>query len=181
MLRYYITDRKGCPDLLACIRRAVLAGVEYVQIREKDLSARELLALTEAAVSISASTKILVNGRCDVALAAGAHGVHLPADAVPPTKWRQIVPPSFLIGMSCHSIAETHAAEGADFIVFGPIFQTPDKGPPKGLQALEAVTRDTNMPVFALGGVSWSNAKLCLEAGAAGIAGIRLFQGSELP
>jgi thiamine-phosphate pyrophosphorylase len=176
MRRYYITDRKRCPDLLDCIRRAAADGVELVQIREKDLSARELLRLTEAAVEAVSgfATKILVNSRTDIALVSGAHGVHLPGSAIPAREWRRIVPPGFLIGISCHAIGDD--IEAADFAVYGPVFETPGKGPAVGLEALRDFVTSVDLPVFALGGITASNAQACRDAGAAGIAGIRMFQ-----
>jgi thiamine-phosphate pyrophosphorylase len=181
VLRYYITDRSqlgGSGELLACIRRNVEAGIDYVQIREKDLSARDLLALTRSAVRTAAgsATRILVNERTDIALAAGAHGVHLRSNAINPTVLRRIVPIDFLIGVSCHSVEDIEAAVAADFVVFGPVFETPGKGPTVGLSALKAAAHVARQPVFALGGVNQQNAVTCVEAGAAGIAAIRMFQ-----
>jgi thiamine-phosphate pyrophosphorylase len=178
MRRYYITDRRNCADIFECIQRAASEGVDYIQIREKDLSARDLLTLTRRAVRLVAKwpARILVNERTDIALAAGARGVHLPSRSISPGEIRRIVPPGFLIGVSCHSVEELNNIAGADLAVFGPVFDTPGKGPPVGLETLRKATKLSNIPLYALGGITQDNARSCIDAGAAGIAGIRLFQ-----
>jgi thiamine-phosphate pyrophosphorylase len=169
--RYCITDS------LEVAARAARDGADMIQIRAKELSARALAELVRSAVALEACP-ILVNTRADVALACGAQGVHLPAHSVAPSTVRPIAPRGFLIGVSCHDIAELQAAEEecADFAVFGPIFFSPTKTVvPLGLNALREATASVRMPVFALGGINAANAPLCIEAGAAGIAGISFF------
>jgi len=171
MTRYCITDS------LDVARRAAGDDVEMIQIRAKHFSARALADLVSAAVALQAS-KILVNTRTDVALACGAHGVHLPSHSISPAIIRKITPRGFLIGVSCHTVAELKSAEseGADFAVYGPVFTSITKSvTPIGLDALRDATRAVRLPVYALGGVTRENAPLCIQAGAAGVAGISLF------
>jgi thiamine-phosphate pyrophosphorylase len=189
MLRCYVTDRHaagGTGLLLDCVRRALAEGVEWVQVREKDLAARELFQLVMRVLELPnpGGGRILVNGRADVALACGAHGVHLPSNPVEPRTLRGIVPAGFLIGVSAHSVEELRAAEsgGADYAFFSPIFFTPSKaayGAPQGLDRLRDAVRAVSIPVLALGGVTRGNAPECERAGAAGVAGISMFQSSR--
>ncbi len=171
MKRYCITDSA---EVAA---RAARDGVDMIQIRAKELSGRALAELVKSAVAASRS-KVLVNTRTDVALACGASGVHLPAASIAPRTIRRITPSGFLIGVSCHTIDELRAAEQdeADFAVFGPIFPSVTKaGMPIGLEALRTAAQAVRLPIYALGGVTAENAPLCIQAGAAGVAGISLF------
>ena len=171
------------PDILRLVQAAVDAEVPLFQIREKALSARVLYELVVRAVSITRDTKtqLLVNDRVDVARAAGADGVHLTARSLPADVVRMTCGSEFLIGVSTHSLEEAQAARagGADFVVFGPVFETESKrafGPPQGLSKLHAITRALDdFPVLAIGGITLDNIAACLSAGARGIAGISLF------
>ena len=186
MMLCAITDRRQQQgDLLEHLSRLLEAGLDLLQIREKDLPARELFQLTEAVLKLPnvRGTRVLVNSRVDVALAVGAHGVHLPAGAVSASNIRSVTPKDFLVGTSCHSADEVRRAEaeGADFTVFGPVFETASKGqygPAQGLEALGEACDRVKIPVLALGGVQLENASQCLGRGAAGIAAISLFQRS---
>jgi thiamine-phosphate pyrophosphorylase len=192
----YVTDRHAFGEaaaLVAQIARASAAGVQWIQIREKDLSARELLALSRDAVRVAeehgaagSRTRILINDRLDVAIAAGAAGVHLPESSLPVAavnEWRRgaAVPKDFLIGASCHLMETATAAQrdGADYVVFGPVFPTPSKlpfGEPQGLGRLREITTALQIPVLAIGGITAENAAKCIQVGAAGVAAIRMFQ-----
>jgi thiamine-phosphate pyrophosphorylase len=175
MIRYYVTDRRQ-GDVLVYAARAIRTGVDMIQIREKDLPARELFELTCRIRDIAAGTgpRILVNDRLDIALAAGIDGVHLPSNGLPPERARPFVK---VLGVSTHTLQEALDAERAraDFIVFGPVFDTPGKTA-VGLEPLREVTSRVKIPILAIGGVTAANAPEVLGAGAAGIAGIRLFQ-----
>jgi thiamine-phosphate pyrophosphorylase len=176
-----VTDRRrlsGCalPDL---IRAAARAGLDFVQVREKDLAGGALLALTRAAVEATAGsgTRVLVNGRPDVALAAGAHGVQLPADGLPVAAVRAAFG-TLLVGASCHSLDAARAAAdaGADLLVVGPVFATPGKETRTlGAAGLAALTQAVRVPVFAIGGIDADSAVRAVAAGARGVAAIRFF------
>ncbi len=186
MLQCYITDRRSLPpgvDLLACVADNLAAGPDWIQLREKDLFARDLFDLLRRALALPnpRGVKLIVNGRMDVALAAGAAGVHLPANSVAPRRLRTLAPPGFLIGVSCHDLAEVRAAEdeGADYVLFGPVFSPLSKStdlPPRRLEGLAQASGAVKIPVLALGGITHENAGECLAAGVAGIAGISLYQ-----
>ena len=170
--RYCITDS---PEVAA---RAACDGVEMIQIRAKELSVHDLSSLVRIVLRAAQTSRILVNTRTDVALACGAHGVHLPAGSMTPDIIRRIAPAGFLIGVSCHTVEELRAAEheGADFAVFGPVFPSVTKSlTPIGLESFRAAAASVRLPVYALGGVTAGNAPQCIQAGAAGIAGISLF------
>jgi thiamine-phosphate diphosphorylase len=160
------------------------AGVELVQIREKDLSGRALEDLVGWAVFLASSrqggaTRIIVNDRLDVALACGAAGVHLPADGIPVSAARRAGPPGFLIGASTHTLDEARraAADGADYVFFGPVFATASKPGvrPVGVEVLAEVVEKLACPVFALGGMTPQRLGEVASAGAAGVAGISVF------
>lgn len=174
-------------DILRLIEAAVAAAVPLVQIREKSLSARVLYELIAraAAIASSSTTRLLVNDRFDVARAADADGVHLTSRSLPTSEIRRISDEDFLIGVSTHSLqtALDARADGADFVVFGPVFETPAKqvfGEPQGLEKLREVTNALDgFPVLAIGGINLDNAVDCFRAGASGIAAIRLFQDTD--
>lgn len=181
-------DRTG--ELLAKVRLAIQAGADCVQIREKDLPGRALLDLTRAAIAAANGVaRIYVNDRLDVALAAGAAGVHLGRESIPARdviRWCRSgnAPPGFEIGVSCHSLEDSREAEraGASYLFFGPVFDTPSKkafGPSQGVERLAEVCAAIRIPVIAIGGVNEENAAACLRAGASGIAAIRMFQEAQ--
>jgi thiamine-phosphate pyrophosphorylase len=167
--------------LLRLIRAAVSARVSLIQLREKNLSARALYELTlrAAALTAGSATRLLVNDRADIARAAGADGVHLTTTSLAAPHVRRAFGEDFLIGVSTHTLAEACAARdgGADFAVFGPVFETPSKssyGAPVGLAALRAVAEVLRpFPLIALGGITRENAASAVAAGASGIAAIR--------
>jgi thiamine-phosphate diphosphorylase len=176
MIRCYVTDRlRG--DILANVSANIRDGVDIIQVREKNLDSRALYELVcrirDAAAGTS--TKILVNDRLDVALAANIDGVHLPANGLPAGRVRPLVR---VLGCSTHTIEEALQAErdGADFVIFGPVFETPGKSSPIGLDALGTVAAALRIPVLAIGGITQENAAEAVRAGAAGIAAIRMFQ-----
>jgi thiamine-phosphate diphosphorylase len=186
-LVYVVSDRRRlAPDarttaaeiaaLEAWLDAAVAARPDLVQIRERDLPPRELTAMVRRAVAASAgATRVLVNDRADVALVAGAHGVHLRADGPPVARIRAFGPAGWIVGRSTH--AADAVARDPDYVVFGPVFSTASKpgAPAAGLDALRAIVAVTPAPVIAIGGIDMPGAAACIEAGAAGVAAIGLF------
>ncbi len=173
------TTPQTIPDTLRFVRAAVEAEVTLFQIREKSLPARVLYELTTRAAEITrdSKTRLLVNDRADIARAAGADGVHLTSQSLPACVVRNIFGPEFLIGVSTHSLDEARAARdgGADFVVFGPVFEKHGFSTAQGLDKLREVTSAlSDFPVLAIGGISLQNLAACFEAGASGVAAIRL-------
>ena len=213
-LLYYITDRTAFPGdeptrrqrLLDKIAEAASQGIDYIQLREKDLSTRDLESLAREAIRIIGrakklatdhwplTTALLINSRTDVAIATAANGVHLRSNDISPQEvraaWqgscgagalaREISPRKPLIAISCHSPQEVAKAiaNQATLAVFAPVFEKTNTQP-TGLEALRQACH-AKIPVLALGGVTLQNAQSCLQAGAAGIAAIRLFQENEI-
>ena len=200
----YVTDRRTLAasegganaELSRKIFDAIAADVDWVQVREKDMAAAELLGLVQKALRgggggrlQGAQKKIMVNDRLDVAIAASASGVHLGRESAPVrevVRWcrKGNAPREFMVGVSCHSVTEARDAEsaGASYVIFGPIFDTPSKrafGEPVGIAQLALACAALKIPVLAIGGIDVRNARECLRAGAAGIAAIRMFQDSR--
>ncbi|MDQ3799574.1 MAG: thiamine phosphate synthase, partial [Acidobacteriota bacterium] len=171
-------------EILRIVEAAVSARISFIQIREKRLPARFVFELTEKAAKLArnSQTKILVNDRADIALSAGADGVHLTSLSLSAETIRQNFPKDFIVGVSAHTLAEAETAsrQGADFVTFSPIFHSPDKGEPKGLSELKKICAALKpFPVLALGGVDETNYKSTLEAGASGFAAIRFLNEPE--
>ena len=163
---------------------AVDARIDLIHLRERDLSSADLAALAADLLRLtrSTATRVVINDRLDVALACGADGVHLRADSFTVTAARRLVPSSFLVGRSVHSVSEAAAADGADYIVAGTVFPTASKGGAGaciGVEGLRAIVRAVAAPVLAIGGISIERAGEVAAAGAAGIAGIGLFMDPE--
>jgi thiamine-phosphate pyrophosphorylase len=200
LLLYYITDRSQfagnhehqLEQVLERMEWAARCGVDFVQLREKDLDGRDLEALAHAAMErirrAGTATRLLINSRTDIAIAAAADGVHLRSRDVSPVDarktWRAArIEPAPVIAVSCHTEEEAAASKsaGADFAVFGPVFGKKDVAeiPAVGLEPLRQACR-YGIPILALGGITAENAAACMQAGAKGIAGIRLFQEGDL-
>lgn len=185
--------------LLDSIGNAASAGVDWIQLREKDYSGREWTRLVRESLQrverSGAATRILVNDRLDVALACGAGGVHLSENGIPVAEACRLrdeyfaernLKHDFLVGLSCHSLGAALGAAraGADYIYFSPIFFTPSKanyGPPQGVERLARVCAAVDITVIAIGGITEKNALECFTAGAFGVAAIRLFQEPVAP
>ena len=173
MIRYQITDGKFAADPGAWFQR-LRRDVDFIQIREKDLSTRELTDLVRKVVRCT-SVPVLVNDRIDVAVCCGA-GVHLRAGSISPLKVKRFA--STIVTVAVHTEDDVKKAGGADYAILAPIFQPlskPDSRPPLGLQTLQRLARISPVPILALGGITEANAQLCIDYGAAGVAGISLF------
>lgn len=177
-----VTAGTSLPNLHT-IRDAARAGVDLVQIREPALDDRALVTLVREAIEAAAGTaaRVVVNDRLDVALAAGAAGVHLKSDSMAASDVRRLAPPSFIVGRSVHGVPEAVEAQvrgGCDYLMFGTVFESASKPADHrlaGLDGLERVCRAVSLPVLAIGGVTVGNAGLAVAAGAAGVAAIGLF------
>lgn len=188
-VRHFVTDRRrfglSIDQLVTRAAAAASAGVDVIQVRERDLPDRELAALARQIVATAAgsSTRVLVNDRADIAIAAGAAGVHLRADSAPASRVRGLAPAGFLIGRSVHSLAEVDAAVaggGADYLLFGTVFLSdgkPDGHPVAGLDALRRACARSSVPTIAIGGMTEARVAAVREAGAAGFAAVGLFMG----
>ena len=179
---YVVSDRQqtaGRP-LDEVMAAAARGGLGAVQLREKDLSARDLhdLGVSLQETLVPHRVPLLINDRIDVALALDAAGVHLAGHSLPTRSARRVLGPDKLLGVSIHSLdaARQAAEEGADFVVFGPVFATPSKlayGPPQGLPRLAEVVRDVPVPVIGIGGITPANVPQVMQTGAHGVAMIR--------
>ncbi len=176
---YLITDRgiSSRGDLLGTVTKALQGGVRAVQLREKDLPARDLFRLAERMRERTAEygARLFINDRADVARAVGADGVHLGVLSIPPQEARRLLGPRAVIGCSAHNALELRQARegGADFVTFGPVYLTPSKGPfgpPVGIPALAEACRTAGIPVFALGGIGPGNLEEVARAGSFGVA-----------
>jgi len=174
-----VSDRHqtGSRSLLSVLKQSAEAGVPAIQLRERDLPTPEVLVLARTLQSITAAHAIplLINDRVDLVVALNLDGVHLRANSLPVSAARRLVGEYRLVGISTHSAEEVRRAnqDGADYVVFGPIFDTPSKrpfGPPVGLDALTDVCRQSTIPVFAIGGITSARVRDVRRAGAHGVA-----------
>lgn len=180
MIRCLITDGTYSANPQRWLRLAdhwIREGIELLQIRERDLSARELAAVTRRVLGLPNphGTKILVNDRADVAIACGAHGVHLRDNGPAVALFRRL---GFLVTISCHAVDDADSIADADYVLLAPIFKPlskDDKRPALGTRAIEQFARHSPVPVLALGGITPENARACVDAGAVGVAGITYF------
>lgn len=184
MIYYAITDRALAPegDVLLQASGLIRGGIDWLQIREKDLADRTLFSLLKmlAPEARRFGCRLLLNGRPDLAAEAGASGVHLPSNGLPTSRVRTGFPRPFVIVRSCHSEAEMleAAREGADAVTLGPLFETPSKaalGPPMGVAAFSQICHRAPLPVLALGGIKSTDLAAVAGTGAAGVAAIRMF------
>ena len=185
---YLVTDRHktGGRPLVPLLREALGAGLRAIQLRERDLGSRPLLALAEDSLRAAraAGAKVLINDRVDLVMALGADGVHLRSSSLPVRAVRRLLGPDGLIGVSVHAADEVVQveAEGADFAVLGPIYETPSKlpyGRPIGVQPIEEAVRRSRLPVFAIGGITPERVGDVRRAGASGVAVIASILGAE--
>lgn len=185
---YIVTDRKASRgrDHMSMVRAALDGGADVIQLRDKDLSGRDLYALAREMASLvhASRARFIVNDRLDIALAAGADGVHLGQYDLPVAAARSLSPPSFIIGVSVGSVEEALAAErdGANYIALSPVFSTPtkdDAGPGHGLEVLREIKAAVKLPVIAIGGVNAGNVTEVVGAGADGVAVISAVLGAD--
>ncbi len=186
MIVCLVTDRRRA-DPVTQARQAAAAGVDLIQVRERDLEASALVEMVRAIVDAvsGGATRVVVNDRLDVALACGAHGVHLRTDSIPPSLARTLAPAGFLIGRSVHSAGEaSRVAADVDYLIAGTVFTTASKPPghvPLGVAGLRAIVRSVRVPVLAIGGVTSERIAELRGSGAAGIAAIGLFSQAMPP
>ena len=187
---YLVTDhhQTGGRDLLEVVRQALGGGVRAVQLREKDLSTRDLYHLAEKLLALTraAGALLLLNDRVDVVMALGADGVHLTRRSLPPKETRDLLGPQKLVGVSCHSLAEVREASdaGADFVVLGPIYATPSKaafGPPLTPAVVRQARSITSLPILAIGGINPLRIPEVMAAGADGVAVISAVMAASDP
>jgi len=184
-----VTDRRRYADasdgLLRQIATAIDAGIDLIHIRERDLDAARLFALASAAVHLTrgTSTRVVINDRLDIALASGAHGVHLRGDSFAAADARRMAPRRFLIGRSVHAAGDAATAGDVDYVIAGTVFPTsskPDRSSWLGVEGLRAIVSASRVPVLAIGGVTRDRIADVAAAGAAGVAAIGLFSAADV-